>query len=618
MFGGSLSRPSPASFQRVSQHEALDAAGSSGVGVDVDEQSLHDGVDFSISSGSSPRRAIYPSPALSSLIRKAALAAAAAAVAAAERERKRGSSSSSSSSSGIDVQAEWESAEYEAGLVQSESESEGHTAVCAGCCSRRLLRVVAVAVLVPINVVLLLCLFLFVARHGHLLLDTLVGAGSDSGSLLAASISEPAAFELAAAPSIPLSAPLPAVCLNQWVGRWGNHVYHSMYLLSFAARHQLHPFIPAWESNIMGMGTHFFSHCPEPVDDGSVVQVKVPEVWSWGSRFEQHPLHNLSLTGYEVTPSWAVNEPTAVARRGVAVLHGWFQFPHSGYRPYRALFAAHMKMGERRERALEEMWHRLLLSLDDDVLLVAVHIRQGDYSADMDTCYYCRVPISWYVRWLGELRHNHTLALSHADNAAEPRTGTQQQQQQQQQQQPSILQRALQAQREEALQALQSGAYGSADSLPRSPCNHSIAVDSGSNSSVRLCLLVLSDEIGPVSEQFRAANERVVTSRDVLRFLPTGWRLSDLVGEEVLDWWLLTRAPLVAVSHSSFSYSASLFSRYTDVEGEGRFWRPVPKLQAMGQFDPWNAHYIDGAFRDAREERERERRAAAAAAATQP
>ena len=392
--------------------------------------------------------------------------------------------------------------------------------------------------------------------------------------------------------SIPSSSALPGVCLQEWSGRWGNHVYQLMFILSVASCHQLFPYIPAWDNGALGLSSTFFAVCPQ-VQAGEassgVIRVRVPQEKQWGPWFQEHPLLNLSR-GQEVTPSEAAANPVAVRERGVAVYGGYFQFHHSGYRPYRPLFRQHIRLEERRERALTEMWHRLLFATPDDVLLVAVHIRHGDYSADA-SCFYCRIPIQYYLTWLDQLRSNHTAALtSPVPSSSQP---------------TSALQRALQVQQREEREAQQSslfhrsvpvvGQEGRAILPPPPPCLSLAGVST--SSSIPICLLLLSDDVDGAKASFLQANESVLTSAEVVRhFLPAGWDVSDIVGWDVLDWWLLTRASMLAISHSSFSYTAALFSTRGD---EGSFWRPRPGMSSLAPFDPWDSQYEDSAFQGA-------------------
>ena len=70
-----------------------------------------------------------------------------------------------------------------------------------------------------------------------------------------------------------------------------------------------------------------------------------------------------------------------------------------------------------------------------------------------------------------------------------------------------------------------------------------------------------------------------------------------MLGEEVrvffLDWWMLGRCALMATSHSSYSYTAALYSAHED---RGSFWRPDPILRRIAPFLPWHTLYDDKAF----------------------
>ena len=77
-----------------------------------------------------------------------------------------------------------------------------------------------------------------------------------------------------------------------------------------------------------------------------------------------------------------------------------------------------------------------------------------------------------------------------------------------------------------------------------------------------------------------------------------------------IDWWVMTQAQGLAISNSTFSFTAAMFSSgagavastadtssgYTSSGSKPfqaaplpRFWRPVPEAGALEPFDPWDA-----------------------------
>ena len=211
----------------------------------------------------------------------------------------------------------------------------------------------------------------------------------------------------------------------------------------------------------------------------------------------------------------------------MAVYGGYFQFHHSGHALCRHLFAAHMRFEEWRQSALEAMWHRLLFALDNGVLLVPLHIRFRDHSAELDKCKYCRALIAWYTNWLSELRSDHSAGSSTLLSAPQCCSARW----------PNSRKRRL---KHDAACCTTQWTDLHLPSLRRMPCSHlSTSASSPSSSSfsqpssVPLCLLVVSDDVH-VTALFRAADEALLSSGDVVRFLPVscGRRVAGLVADD--------------------------------------------------------------------------------------
>jgi len=76
-----------------------------------------------------------------------------------------------------------------------------------------------------------------------------------------------------------------------------------------------------------------------------------------------------------------------------------------------------------------------------------------------------------------------------------------------------------------------------------------------------------------------------------------------------LDWWAMTQAETLAISNSTFSFTAAMLNRHSAPHvgdttsstttaassssmacGPGCFVRPVPEVRALQSFDPWNSY----------------------------
>ena len=333
-----------------------------------------------------------------------------------------------------------------------------------------------------------------------------------------------------------------------------------MFILSAAAHHHLAVYVPVWPGYPqLNLEACYRQECPQAQPDGSVVHVTVPFQTEWGAWFEHHALNDPTFLD--------VNPPGAAAnasRQGVAVYQGYFQYHAAGYRPYEALLRSHVKLRPALESVLEALWAEVLYAVPDDVLVVGVHLRKGDFR-DGPNCVFCRIPTWWYYQWLRRLRAN-----------------------------DSSAQRALQHQQLYEDTAMRAQGFTNAT---RPPPRHRLCDDAATRPTVggvRLCLLVTSDEVELSVIEFRVRNETAIPARDVVKLMPkeVALQFSELP-DFLLDWWLLTKVAMLAVSHSTFSYTAALFNVHG---GAGSYWRPDPDTKTVEEFQPWDTRYNHESF----------------------
>jgi hypothetical protein len=105
----------------------------------------------------------------------------------------------------------------------------------------------------------------------------------------------------------------------------------------------------------------------------------------------------------------------------------------------------------------------------------------------------------------------------------------------------------------------------------------------------RPVLFVASDFLPPVLSAL--ARYRPVTIRDLRVALPRGLRDLDLPPTHLQrdagffpDWYMLTRCDALAISNSTFSFTASLVNASASV-----FARPDPQARRLVPFDPWDS-----------------------------
>jgi hypothetical protein len=102
-------------------------------------------------------------------------------------------------------------------------------------------------------------------------------------------------------------------------------------------------------------------------------------------------------------------------------------------------------------------------------------------------------------------------------------------------------------------------------------------------------LFVSSDSMEQVLPAL--ARYRPITSRELGIDLPSELRRLDLPPTHLqrdaaffADWYLLTRCQAIAISNSTFSFTASMLNETASI-----FMRPDPGARALVPFDPWNS-----------------------------
>jgi len=181
-----------------------------------------------------------------------------------------------------------------------------------------------------------------------------------------------------------------------------------------------------------------------------------------------------------------------------------------------------------------------------DSLIVAIHVREGDFAPPDQVDYSVpspvRIPLSWYMDWLTAFHANTTvvqLAKSWQDRHCP---------------------------------------------LPiHTPFLNRIAV-------------FLASENASVADAMRRAGYQVTTLTDVVRDTFDQYTtLNDHVKGFFGDWWLLSQFHVLVAGHSTFSLTTSMHSPYSDAN-EALFFSPDPTALAIAPFDPWNFTYDFAAF----------------------
>ena len=392
----------------------------------------------------------------------------------------------------------------------------------------------------------------------------------------------------------------PAVCLTSWEGQWGNIVYQLMFLLSYARRHNLTAYVrpakpkgssPQWHGWHITYVDQLYGTQPCPWRQaGAVLQVEYGKREDWGDSMRVPPSEqregDATLTVHDSSTRTAVDDRSGSGSDRLVVLHrGYYQFHTSGYRPYRDWLTRHMRPKADVEALLLSLWYQLLLQIPADMLLMAVHVRHGDYRDEVGYMFR-RIPLQWYYSWIDAWQHNDAryLALSSSTPHDEIKRSLARQQVEQ-----------SRARERTQLDELVQPLYTSSHRTFCRPTNRSSStLLTPPSTSPSLCVLVVSDD-PHVSEAFNERGYATATPRDVLSFLSSNTVLSEEVSGWYLDWWLLTRVGVVATSHSSFSHTATLYNVWG---GEGSYWRPDPVAMRLTQYEPWDSQYEHHVFKD--------------------
>ena len=349
------------------------------------------------------------------------------------------------------------------------------------------------------------------------------------------------------------SSPLPALCLgHDYLGRFGNNLFQLMFLLTMSVKHGLRPYVHRdfMLYNQLVASMFFPGGQPCPVNvwlndndrfDPPVRVIREHSSLSWGAWEAEPPNANRSITG-------AGNPAYFLVK-----YDGFFQMPAWGYD--KAAVQALLRPRPSLEAKLVQLWYALLAGIPDDVVIMGVHIRRGDYSED-DTSAFRRLPASWYYDLSDRLQ----------------RDGT-------------VLRDAHRKQRAERERLAQTA-------LPQIPTTTRFCVDAAHPPGPvpRVCMLLVSDDIGTAAE-VRADGRLVVTPDDVTKDLKHVLEL--VLGlEEVRsvykDWYFMSRPLIVAISHSSFSYTATMFSDHDD---QAYFFRPNGTTRTLVPYRPWKDHF---------------------------
>ena len=447
---------------------------------------------------------------------------------------------------------------------------------------------VTVLSLVVVALVALLCLALLYAYLGH----------SSSLTLLTSGNSSPSSPSLAP-PSLPTSpagaaaseyaellrgltrwdrpgSPLPAVCLgHDWLGRFGNNLFELMFLLTMALRHSMRMYVHVEWANYHTLVVSMMypvEWCPTEVvlNDASKIRprtVRVREAadMQWGDWANTHP--------------YAANRSVGGGGEGdqVAVYYdGFFQLPMPGYE--REAILALLRPRPHVYGKLMQLWYALLVGIPPQTLIVGIHVRKGDYSDDADAMFR-RIPNDWFYSLLTRLQANSTLmqdALQQQDAERDRLAPT--------------ANHLIPIQPTFCLPTTPSSPSSSSSPSP-SPSPSPSSPPSTSPTSPRLCLLLISDEFGSVREDFTNAGYTVVTPHEVTTTYADLFQLAMGNDEQrwvYRDWWFLSRTHVTAISHSTFSFTSTLFNEHQQT---AYFYRPNGTTHTLRRYRPWESHF---------------------------
>ena len=341
----------------------------------------------------------------------------------------------------------------------------------------------------------------------------------------------------ASAPTV--SASPPSVCVET-KDRFGNQIYELMMGVLYAVKHRLRLYVPDVRVLLMFPTLQRF-HAPCPIDSPpllipmSAAQTREPFGGGW---YNEDPRNRSAATTFHV------------------VLQGWFQYHTSIYQPFEGEIRALFQPDPRLVTALALLFDDLLQSLCAQSLLVAVHVRRGDFRAvfgdPTNSDPFKQLPTAWHLDWLRRLRTNDSEdTLRHAKR------------------------------------------------LQDQDCRVPLA--SLSFDSRHLVLLVISDEPAVVDD-FRHGGFSVVTTTEIVQRVFGNWTaLQGLAAAFYADWWLFGRSRVQGASHSTFSLTAALLSPHSSLlhkndQVQAFFFRPSPEVGGLVAFDPWDFHYDHRAF----------------------
>ena len=235
-----------------------------------------------------------------------------------------------------------------------------------------------------------------------------------------------------------------------------------------------------------------------------------------------------------------------------------FQYDSALYAPSLRLLKEYMRPTAQLVPLLSRIHQQLLSEYCHRALVVGVHIRRGDYSSDVGAAFRS-IPVQWYIDWVMDIKQH-----------------------------PERLLRPARQQQDAA-------------------CGATTEQQQSAGSGDEVVILLISDEPVQVAAEFAAHNLTVITSQQLMRqSLGPFLALAPLVSSWYYDWWLFGQLHVTATSHSSFSYTATMFnSLLTDhllsqpsesasaqrVTARPYFFCPNSTTLSLTEFDPWHVAY---------------------------
>ena len=230
-------------------------------------------------------------------------------------------------------------------------------------------------------------------------------------------------------------------------------------------------------------------------------------------------------------------------------IEGYFQYHTLVYAPVRWQMQEMLRPMEEVHQQLMRLRDALMERQCQRGLIIAMHVRRGDFSADNPEFVPWNpkaIPVAWYTTWLQGI-------VSTRDFAE-----------------------ASRAQQEEC-----------SARFPQSPPPASLSSFS---------VLLMSDELDRARVELQAADAglAVVTTPELMKegqFHMLQWA----VDEAYIDWWLLGHVYMMATSHSTFSLTAAMFN---PLQERAKYYRPQEKALGLEAFEPWNFYYDFKDFSD--------------------